>query len=134
MTALRAFWWPSALSAQLESVDPAAIRHIEAAPKGTVAPGLVGAELGAIPSSFSGLNEVWALIVFPVVGEVVGALPGVIVLDKPGPEGRSVAWVREGRWGLESQVKTVSDLATRGLEAAPRNPGFVIFRRILASA
>ena len=127
MTALRAFWWPSALSVQLESVDPAAIRHIEATPKGTVAPGLVGAELGAIPPSFSGLDEVWALAVFPVVGAIVDTLTGYFVLDRPGHENGSVAWVREERRGPESQVKTFSDRERRERELAEAGTG--LFRK-----
>ena len=118
VTALTAFAWPSASSAQLESVDPTAIRLTEAAPTSRIGPGL---------PAVVALNEVWALTVFPVVGEVVGALPGVIVLDKPGPEGGSVAWVREGRWGLESQVKTVSDRERRERELAEAGTG--LFRK-----
>jgi hypothetical protein len=129
VTALTAFARPSASSAQLESVDPAAIRQAEATPKGTLGPGLVGARLGAIAPSFSELDEVWALAVFPVVGAAVDTLTRYFVLDGPGRGNGSVAWVRKERRRLESQVDTLSDRDRRALELAEAGTGLFRWTR-----
>ena len=71
---------PRAAEAQ---VDPNAFDQVRATPKGTIGLGLIGAELGLIIPSVAGLNEVWALTVFPVVGAAGGALAGYFALDKP---------------------------------------------------
>jgi hypothetical protein len=62
--------------------------------------GLVGAELGLIIPSVSGLNEAWALSVFPIVGAAGGALAGYFALDKPGREKGSVAALVVGLAGV----------------------------------
>jgi len=71
---------PRVAEAQL---DQATLDTVRATPKGTIGLGLIGAELGLIIPSVSGLNEVWALTVFPIVGAAGGALVGYFVLDKP---------------------------------------------------
>jgi len=81
-------------------VDPAVFSDIQATPKGTIGLGLVGAELGLIIPSVSGLNEAWALAVFPVVGATGGALAGYFALDKPGREKGSVAVLVVGLVGV----------------------------------
>ncbi len=73
---------------------------IRASPKGTIGLGLVGAELGLIIPSAAGLNKVWALTVFPVVGAAGGALAGYFALDKPGREKGSVAALVVGLAGV----------------------------------
>jgi hypothetical protein len=85
-------------------VDPAALNSVEATPKGTIGLGLVGAELGLIIPSVSGLNEVWALTVFPVVGATGGALAGYFALDKPGREKGSIAALVVGLAGVMPAV------------------------------
>ena len=42
--------------------------------------------LGLIIPSVAGLNEVWSLTVFPIVGAAGGALAGYFALDKPADE------------------------------------------------
>jgi hypothetical protein len=146
LAALMTLAAPSALYAQDEPVDPSAIRQIEATPKGTIGLGLVGAELGLIIPSAAGLNKVWALTVFPIVGAAGGALAGYYALDKPGREKGSVAvlvvglagvipavlvtvkGVREERqesWEPESQVKIQSRRERRARELAEAGTGFV---------
>ena len=95
---------PRASSAQGEPIDPAALNQIEATPKGTIGLGLVGAELGLIIPSLAGLNEIWSLTVFPVVGAAGGALTGYFVLDKPGREKGSVAALVVGLAGIVPAV------------------------------
>ena len=140
-----AFGGPSPSRAQ-EPIDPAAIREIEATPKGTIGLGLVGAELGLIIPSAAGLNKVWALTLFPVVGAAGGALAGYFALDKPGREKGSVAvlvvglagvipavlvtvkGVREERqesWEPNSQIEIRSRKERRARELAEAGTGFV---------
>ena len=148
VVALTAFAWPGASSAQLEPVDPAAIQQIDATPKGAIGLGLVGAELGLIIPSVSGLTDVWALTVFPIVGAAGGALAGYFALDKPGREKGSVATlvvglagvipavlvtvkaVREDRqeqWEPESRLKTLSRRERRARDLAEAGNG--LFRQ-----
>jgi len=88
---------PRTAEAQL---DPATLDTVQATPKGTIGLGLVGAELGLIIPSVSGLNEAWALSVFPVVGAAGGALAGYFALDKPGRNKGSVAALVVGLAGV----------------------------------
>ena len=88
---------PRSAKAQL---DPATLDTVEATPKGTIGLGLVGAELGLIIPSLSGLNEPWSLAVFPVVGAAGGALAGYFALDKPNREKGSVAALVVGLAGV----------------------------------
>jgi hypothetical protein len=80
--------------------DTLMVDSIDATPKGTIGLGLVGAELGLIIPSASGLNKVWALTVFPIVGAAGGALAGYFALDKPGREKGSVATLVVGLAGV----------------------------------
>jgi len=73
---------------------------IRATPKGAIGLGLVGAELGLIIPSATGLTDIWALTVFPVVGAAGGALAGYFALDKPGREKGSVAALVVGLVGV----------------------------------
>ncbi|MEM7136133.1 MAG: hypothetical protein AAF500_06110 [Myxococcota bacterium] len=119
----------------------------DATPKGTIGLGLVGAELGLIIPSAAGLNEVWSLTVFPVIGAAGGALTGYFTLDEPGREKGAVAALvvgiagvlpailvtirgvrkeREERWEPQS-VPIRSEKEQRAFELAEAGPG--LFRR-----
>ena len=138
------------LSASVRSVaaqvDPSAFAEVEAPPKGTIGLGLVGAELGLIIPSVSGLNEVWALTVFPVVGATGGALAGYFALDKPGREKGSVAALvvglagvlpailvtmkgvrqeRQDRWEPTPQIEVRSEKEQRAFETAEAGAGLL---------
>jgi hypothetical protein len=135
--------YPRAAEAQ---VDPAAFDQVESTPKGTIGLGLVGAELGLIIPSAAGLNEVWALTVFPVVGATGGALAGYFALDKPGREKGSVAVLvvglagvlpailvtmkgvrqeRQDRWEPTPQVEIRSQEEQRAFDTAEAGPGLL---------
>lgn len=134
---------PRAADAQ---VDPAAYNQIQSTPKGTIGLGLAGAELGLIIPSAAGLNEVWSLTVFPVVGATGGALAGYFALDKPGREKGSVAALvvglagvlpailvtvkgvrreRQDRWEPTPQIEIRSDKEQRAFETAEAGPGLL---------
>jgi hypothetical protein len=136
---------PRTAEAQL---DPATLDTVEATPKGTIGLGLVGAELGLIIPSVSGLNEAWALAVFPVVGATGGALAGYFALDKPGRNKGSVAALvvglagvlpailvtvkgvrkeRQDRWEPTPQIDLRTEKEQRAFETAEAGPG--LFRR-----
>jgi len=134
---------PRAADAQ---ADPAAYDQIRATPKGTIGLGLVGAELGLIIPSAAGLNEVWSLTVFPVVGATGGALAGYFALDKPGRQKGSVAALvvglagvvpailvtvkgvrreRQDRWEPTPQIEIRSEKEQRAFETAEAGPGLL---------
>jgi len=119
---------------------------LSATPKGTIGLGLVGAELGLIIPSVSGLNEIWALTVFPVVGAAGGALAGYFALDKPGREKGSVAALvvglagvipavlvtvkgvreeRQNRWEPTPQIQLRTEKEQRAFEIAEAGPGLL---------
>ena len=125
--------------------EPAVFNDIDSTPKGTIGLGLVGAELGLIIPSVSGLNKVWALTVFPVVGAAGGALTGYFALDRPGHEKGSVAALvvglagvipailvtvkgvreeRQERWE-PPQIELRSEKEQRGFELAEAGPGLL---------
>jgi len=127
-------------------VDPAAFQEVRSTPKGTIGLGLVGAELGLIIPSASGLNEVWALTVFPVVGATGGALAGYFALDKPGREKGSVAALvvglagvlpavlvtvkgvrkeRQDRWEPTPQIEIRGEKEQRAFETAEAGTGLL---------
>ncbi len=127
-------------------VDPAALAQVEATPKGTIGLGLVGAELGLIIPSVSGLNEVWSLTVFPIVGAAGGAVAGYFALDKPGREKGSVAALviglagvlpailvtvkgvrqeRQNRWEPTPQIEIRSEKEQRAFELVEAGPGLL---------
>ena len=127
-------------------VDPAAFERVESTPKGTIGLGLVGAELGLIIPSAAGLNDVWALTVFPVVGATGGALAGYFALDRPGREKGSVAVLvvglagvlpailvtmkgvrqeRQDRWEPTQQIEIRSEEEQRAFETAEAGPGLL---------
>lgn len=129
-------------------VNENAVNEVRATPKGTIGLGLVGAELGLIIPSASGLNEIWALTVFPAVGAAGGALAGWFALDKPGREKGSVAALvvgiagvvpavlvtvrgvrkeRQERWEPTPQIELRSRKEQRVLETVEAGPG--LFRR-----
>lgn len=77
---------------------------VDSTPKGTIGLGLVGAELGLIIPSVAGLDDVWALTVFPIVGAAGGALAGYFAIDEPGREKGSVAALVVGMAGIVPAV------------------------------
>ena len=126
--------------------DPSTLETVQATPKGTIGLGLVGAELGLIIPSVSGLNEPWALTVFPVVGATGGALAGYFALDKPGREKGSVAALvvglagvlpailvtvkgvreeRQNRWEPTPQIQIRSKKEQRAFETAEAGTGLL---------
>ena len=134
---------PRAAEAQ---ATPSDFGDIRATPKGTIGLGLVGAELGLIIPSVSGLNEAWALSVFPIVGAAGGALAGYFALDKPGREKGSVAALvvglagvmpailvtvkgvrkeRQDRWEPTPQIELRSEKEQRAFETAEAGPGLL---------
>ncbi|MGB5811108.1 MAG: hypothetical protein WBG86_11295 [Polyangiales bacterium] len=90
--------WAAAASPAMAQDLPS--ETIRATPKATIGLGLVGAELGLIIPAASGLTEIWALTVFPVVGATGGALVGYFTLDEPGREKGSVAALVVGLAGV----------------------------------
>lgn len=126
--------------------DQSVLEQVQSTPKGTIGLGLVGAELGLIIPSVSGLNEPWALTVFPVVGATGGALAGYFALDKPGREKGSVAVLvvglagvlpailvtvkgvreeRQNRWEPTPQIEIRSEKEQRAFETAEAGPGLL---------
>jgi hypothetical protein len=125
--------------------DTVAFETVRASPKGTIGLGLVGAELGLIIPSASGLNKVWSLTVFPIVGATGGALAGYFALDKPGREKGSVATLvvglagvlpailvtvkgvreeRRERWEPNQSIR-LSEEERRAIELAEAGPGLL---------
>ena len=130
-----------------EAQDASAVSdNLRATPKGTIGLGLVGAELGLIIPSVSGLNKAWALSVFPIVGAAGGALAGYFALDKPGREKGSIAVLvvglagvmpailvtvkgvrqeRQDRWEPTPQIQLRSEKEQRAFETAEAGPGLL---------
>ena len=142
-TAITLLASPRASEAQ---VDSPAFNTVEATPKGTIGLGLVGAELGLIIPSVSGLREPWALAVFPTVGAAGGALAGYFALDKPGRAKGSVAVLvvglagvipailvtvkgvreeRQERWEPAPQIELRSEKEQRAFELVEAGPGLL---------
>jgi hypothetical protein len=134
---------PRAVQAQDSTV---VFENLRSTPKGTIGLGLVGAELGLIIPSLSGLNNAWALSVFPIVGATGGALAGYFALDKPGRSKGSVAALvvglagvmpailvtvkgvrkeRQDSWEPTQQIQLRSDKEQRALETAEAGPGLL---------
>jgi hypothetical protein len=134
---------PCLVDAQSETLE---LTNIRATPKATIGLGLVGAELGLIIPSVSGLNEPWSLAVFPIVGAAGGALAGYFALDKPGREKGSVAALvvglagvlpailvtvkgvrqeRQSRWEPTPQIQLRSEKEQRVLDLAEAGPGLL---------
>jgi len=126
--------------------QPLVFNDLPATPKGTIGLGLVGAELGLIIPSVSGLNKIWALTVFPVVGATGGALAGYFALDKPGREKGSVAALvvglagvipailvtvkgvreeRQNRWEPTPQIQLRTEKEQRAFEIVEAGPGLL---------
>jgi hypothetical protein len=70
--------------------------RVSAGHKGLVGLGFVGAELGLTIPALCGLDEVWSLVVFPVVGATGGALAGHYLLDRPNHRVAAVAMLSVG--------------------------------------
>jgi hypothetical protein len=134
---------PSLVRAQSDAPQ---VTSVDATPKGTIGLGLVGAELGLIIPSVSGLNEPWSLAVFPAVGAAGGALAGYFALDKPNREKGSVAALvvglagvlpailvtvkgvraeRQSRWEPQPHIQLRSEKEQRAFETAEAGPGLL---------
>ncbi len=70
--------------------------QIESGAKGAVGLGLVGAELGFFIPAAVGLHELWAFIVFPLIGGAGGAVGGYFAFDQPNNVELSVAFLAIG--------------------------------------
>ncbi len=88
MTAAFALSFGGAADASAQMTTPT---QIQAGHKGLVGLGLVGAELGLVIPTSAGLDDTWALIVFPVIGATGGALAGHFGIDKNNQEELAVA-------------------------------------------
>lgn len=82
---------PSTAAAQ-----PTEPQRIDASPKGLLGLGFIGAELGLTIPALAGLDDTWALIVFPVVGAAGGAVAGHFAIDNRGNEKAAVATLTLG--------------------------------------
>lgn len=82
---------PSTAAAQ-----PTEPQRIDASPKGLLGLGFIGAELGLTIPALAGLDDTWALIVFPVVGAAGGAVAGHYAIDNRGNEKAAVATLTLG--------------------------------------
>ena len=78
-----------ALSLAVTAVDPAradaqapALVQQESGFKGLFGLGILGAELGLVIPAAAGLDQWWALVVFPAIGAAGGALGGYYGLDR----------------------------------------------------
>ncbi|NNE16932.1 MAG: hypothetical protein HKN10_00515 [Myxococcales bacterium] len=133
-------------AAEAQDASTVVFEDLRAAPKGTIGLGLVGAELGLIIPSVSGLNKAWALSVFPIVGATGGALAGYFALDKPGRSKGSVAALvvglagvmpailvtvkgvrkeRQDDWEPTPQIRVRNEKEQRALETAEAGPGLL---------
>ena len=61
--------------------DPVVVQQ-ESGFKGLFGLGILGAELGLVIPAAAGLDDTWALVVFPVIGAAGGALGGFYGLDR----------------------------------------------------
>lgn len=61
--------------------QPAMPVQVESNVKGTIGLGMVGAELGFVIPAAVGLEDLWAYIVFPIVGAAGGAVGGFFAFD-----------------------------------------------------
>lgn len=61
--------------------QPAMPVQVESNIKGTIGLGMVGAELGFVIPAAVGLEDLWAYIVFPIVGAAGGAVGGYFAFD-----------------------------------------------------
>ncbi|MFT5358071.1 MAG: hypothetical protein ACI9KE_005308 [Polyangiales bacterium] len=55
--------------------------QVTSSPKGLIGLGLIGAELGLVIPAAAGLDDTWALVTFPLVGAVGGAIAGHFLID-----------------------------------------------------
>ncbi len=78
------------------SVAEAQVTQVESNAQGAVGLGLVGAELGFVIPAAAGLHELWAFIVFPVVGAAGGAVGGYFAFDNANRVEGGVAMLATG--------------------------------------
>jgi len=71
----------SPLVASVARAQTSGSPQVGASPKGTIGLGLVGAELGLVLPAVAGLDDTWALVVFPLIGGAGGAVAGHFLLD-----------------------------------------------------
>jgi hypothetical protein len=70
--------------------------QVRAGHKALVGMGLLGAEIGLVVPALAGLDEPWALIVFPIVGAGAGAVGGHFAFDRPNRRIGAVAMLSLG--------------------------------------
>jgi len=70
------------LQANVARAQSSGPSQVGSSPKGTIGLGLVGAELGLVIPAAAGLDDTWALVVFPLVGGEGGAVAGHYLLDE----------------------------------------------------
>lgn len=135
---------PTPVSAQ--GAQEEVFTDLRATPKGTIGLGLIGAELGLVIPSLAGLNDAWALSVFPIVGAAGGAVAGYFGLDRNNHEKASVAVLtvglagvipailvtvrgvrkeRQERWEPTPQLRLRTEKQRRAFETAEAGPGLL---------
>ena len=72
------------------------VRQQESGFKGMFGLGILGAELGLVIPAAAGLDQWWALVVFPAIGAAGGALGGYYGLDRNGQVEASTALLAIG--------------------------------------
>lgn len=70
--------------------------QVDSSPKGLIGLGLIGAELGLVIPAAAGLDDTWALITFPAIGAVGGALAGHFLIDNNNHEKVGIAMLVTG--------------------------------------
>lgn len=84
------------LTASDAEAQPAMPVQVESNIKGTIGLGMVGAELGFVIPAAVGLEDLWAYIVFPIVGAAGGAVGGYFAFDNNNLVEGSVAALAAG--------------------------------------
>jgi hypothetical protein len=97
--------WVAALAAALmmtfsapqtaHAQDPVPVQ-VDASPKGLIGLGFIGAELGLVIPAAAGLDDTWALILFPVIGAAGGAVAGHFLIDNKDKPRAAVAMLTLG--------------------------------------
>lgn len=70
--------------------------QVAASPKGLIGLGMIGAELGFAIPALAGMDDLWAYIVFPIVGAAGGAVAGHFAIDNNDKPKAAVAMLAVG--------------------------------------
>ncbi|MEM6961949.1 MAG: hypothetical protein AAF355_10800 [Myxococcota bacterium] len=79
------------LQARVAEAQFTSREEVEATPKGTIGLAMIGAEVGLAVPALAGLDQPWALTLFPILGGAGGALGGYYGIDNNDSEGAAVA-------------------------------------------